>query len=172
MLLLIHNISDLRFSELMDVYRESNVLSGSELYPNVTSEIQLLNAEMDFYHYLRSVFFLQPDSFYAIWEAGGQYRAALRLEPYTDGMLLCGLETAPEARRQGFATTLIEAVIPYLRESNIDTIYSHVSKTNIKSLAVHQKCGFQILKDHAVYSDGSVYHNSYTMIKRTEKTEI
>ena len=172
MLLLIDKLSELRFLDLMDVYRGSNIQNGSKRYPNESHEIQLINAENDFYCYLKSVFFHQPDSLYAIWEAGGHYQAALRLEPYSDGTLLCALETAPGARRQGFAVALIQAVLTYLREANTEKVYSHVAKNNLASIAVHQKCGFQILKNYAVYSDGSVFHNTITLGITLNKSEI
>ena len=172
MLLIIRKLSELHFSKLMNVYRESTTNTGIERYPYYSDEEQRFHAEADFYHYLKSVFFRQPNSFYAIWEDSGDYKAALRLEPYCDGLLLCALETAPEARKEGFATALIEAVLYYLRERNIETVYSHVSKTNIPSMAVHRKCGFQIIKNHAVYSDGSVLHNSLTLAFTYKKSEI
>lgn len=170
MLEIVKTINGLRFSELMYVYNESNALNGSERYPDRTVEHQLLEAEQDFYLYLTSVFFRQTDSFYAIWEEDGRYQSALRLEPYADGYLLCALETAPDARRRGYAAKLISAVQTYLVQTGGSKIYAHVSKKNKPSLAVHRKCGFQIVHDHAVYSDGSVLRNSYTFLYH-EKSE-
>ena len=163
MLLYINKFSALKFSELMNVYKESNIRIGSEEYPDHSPEVQLINAESDFYNYLKTIFFPQPDSYYAIWEEEGRYKAALRLEPYADGFLLSALETAPEVRDKGCATALINAVLEHLRESQNSILYSHVAKSNIASLYVHRKCGFQIIKNYAVHSDGSVFHNSYTM---------
>ena len=156
----------------MAVYFEGNRDNGMDRYPFLSSDEQLRNAESDFYNYLRSVFFRQPDSFYAVWEAEGRYKAALRLEPYSDGLLLCALETAPEDRNRGYATQLIRAVQRYLSELDDGKLYSHVSKRNAASLAVHNKCGFVIMKDYAVYADGSVLHNSYTLVYTYEKSEI
>lgn len=172
MLLIVHKLSELHFSKLMNVYCENIINAGKEHYPYYTYEEQLFWAEADFYNYLETVFFKQPNSFYAIWEEKGEYTAALRLEPYCDGLLLCALETAPEYRKKGFATYLMESVLRYLREQNYGTVYSHVSKSNIPSMNVHQRCGFQIIKNHAVYSDGSVLHNSYTLAFTDQKSEI
>lgn len=171
MLRIVTSTNGLRFSELMHVYSESNALNGSERYPNDTDEQQVLEAEQDFYLYLTSVFFCQSDSFYAIWEEDGRYQSALRLEPFSDGYLLCALETAPDARRRGYAAKLISAVQTYLAQTGGCKIYAHVSKKNKPSLAVHRKCGFQIVHDHAVYSDGSVLQNSYTFLYHHEKSE-
>ena len=172
MLKLIHTISDLNFAELMNVYSESNMLNGAELYGNLTESEQLYMAEMDFYHYLNSVFFRQFDSFYAVWELSGRYISALRIEPYMDGYLLCALETSPQERRKGHACSLIHNVQEYLAEQGSGVLYSHVSKRNPASLRVHTRCGFEAVKDYAVYSDGSVLRNHYTLAYTYRKSEI
>ena len=171
MLRIVHKLNDLRFSELMQVYAETNAVNGKEMYPAHTPFEQLREVELDFYTYLQTVFFCQENSFYAIWEAEGRYLSALRIEPYADGLLLCGLETVPIARQQGYAYKLIIAVINYLAKRGSVTIYSHVSKQNSASLNTHVKCGFSIIKDHAVYSDGSVLHSSYTLAYEYKKSE-
>lgn len=172
MLKLIHSISGLRFSNLMEVYSESNTMNGMEQYAHLADVEQLNAAEMDFYHYLHSVFFRQENSFYAVWEASGKYLSALRVEPYLEGYLLCALETHPLERGKGYARNLIQGVTRYLAEQGSGIIYSHVSKKNGASLGVHRACGFEIIKDHAVYSDGSVLSNNYTLALKYEKSEI
>ena len=171
MLRIVDRMRDLRFAELMDVYIESNTANGTEKYPYSSPFEQLREAETDFYHYLSSVFFRQACSSYFVWEADGRYLSALRLEPYCDGFLLCGLETAPSARRQGCAYNLICATITHLAEQGSGTLYSHVSKKNTASLKVHERCGFYISRDYAVYSDGSVHHNSFTLVCDYKKSE-
>ena len=172
MLKLIQSMSQLNFSNLMSVYSESNAMNGLEQYSHLDTFEQLHSAEMDFYHYLHSVFFRQEKSFYAVWEASGEYLSALRIEPYQDGYLLCALETNPVARGKGYAKRLIHAVIQCLSEQGSGILYSHVSKKNKASLAVHSACGFLAIKDHAVYSDGSVMHNHFTLALEYEKSEI
>ena len=163
MLKLIHAMSDLKFSNLMSVYEESNQLNGMMQYSHHSVVEQLNLIEMDFYHYLVSVFFCQERSFCAVWEVAGQYRSALRIEPYQDGFLLCALETPPHERGKGYARQLIKSVIGHLCEQGRGVLYSHVFKKNEVSLSVHRACGFEIVKDYAVYSDGSVLHNNYTL---------
>ena len=97
--------------------------------------------------------------------------SALRVEPYQSGMLICGLETLPELRRQGYASKLILAVLRYLATIGNMQVFSHVSKRNLSSLGTHLKCGFEILKNHAVYTDGSVLHTSYTLLFEYKKSE-
>lgn len=172
MLKIAHKFSDLNFPELMAVYIDGNRENGRERYRFDTEAVQLRKAEEDFQCYLREVFFCQNDSFYCIWEDDGHYKAALRLEPYSDGYLLCALETAPEARRTGIATALIQNTQEYLSGRGEGRIYSHISKRNTASLATHRKCGFQAIKDYAVYSDGSVLHSHLTYQYRYKKSEI
>ena len=171
MLLIIKSMHQLKFSELMSVYMESNFLNGKERYSDLSQEAQIYEAEQDFYQYLSDVFFRQDRSFYAVWEEDGRYVSALRVEPYQNGMLICGLETLLEVRRQGYASKLILAVLRYLATIGNIQVFSHVSKRNLSSLRTHLKCGFEVLKNYAVYTDGSVLHTSYTLLFECKKSE-
>jgi RimJ/RimL family protein N-acetyltransferase len=152
MLYLAKSLQQLHFGKLMEVYTESNAEKADNA--------GLLQAEQDFYQYLRDCFFTTPGAVYAIWQEQGTYVSALRLEPYKDGLLLEALETAPEHRRRGFACRLIQAVLTEFAENKI---YSHVSKRNLPSLAVHEKCGFWKISDSAAYIDGSVDERAITL---------
>lgn len=152
MLIIAENLHQLDFSQLMQVYREGNEENGADLYPQESKERQLLLAEQDFYRYLQDCFFKTADAVYCVLEEGGRYLAALRLEPYRDGMLLEALETKPEIRRNGCAVRLIGEVTAKVPGK----IYSHISRRNTASIRTHEKCGFQKILDHAVYVDGSV----------------
>ena len=162
---IIRRISDLNFSQLMEVYIEGNTENGQLLYPHLSDNLQIMMAEQDFYNYLTSVFFKTPYAFYAVWEVDGQYKSALRIEPYSDGVLLSALETRPEARRKGYACELINSVCVILAEEGSSKIYSHISKRNIPSLRTHEKCRFSGILDYAVYVDGSVMHNCFTFCR-------
>lgn len=172
MLKIIHNFNNLNFTELMAVYFEGNQENGKCRYCYEPDDVQLRKAEEDFYAYLVDVFFQQADSFYCVLEEQGRYIAALRLEPYREGYLLCALETLPEERNHGYASKLIRLVQQYLSQQGEGVVYSHVSKRNMASLTVHQKCGFRIIKDYAVYSDGSVLHSHHTLEYKYKKSEI
>ena len=161
MLLIARGFNTLSFGKLMEVYREGNLENGREFWPAEPPGRQLALAEQDFYDYLRRTFFVAPGTFYAVWEENGQYISALRMEPYQDGFLLSGLETAPQHRRRGYAVKLIEAVLGYMGSCRI---YSHVSKRNAASLRTHEACGFRKISDHAVYADGSVLSTSVTLM--------
>ena len=154
---------DLRFSELMDVYSDSN-LEKAEEWPNMPRGFALQLAEQDFRQYLLEVFFKTPDAILAVWEHQGHYVSALRLEPYKDGLLLEGLETAPEHRKCGYAADLILAVQAYLAEQGVVKLYSHVEKRNVASRRTHETCGFYEISDRAVYISGSVDYRCCTYL--------
>ena len=159
MLYLADKLHKLNFTQLMAVYTEGNEKNGEELWPELSWEQQLLRAEQAFYQYLAEGFFPVSDAVYAIWVENGTYVSALRLEPYEDGLLLEALETAPQYRRRGYGEKLIRAVLGAFPRR----IYSHVSKKNIPSLAIHKKCGFVQVLDYAKYIDGSVARNAVTL---------
>lgn len=161
MLIIAEHLRDLSFGMLMEVYREGNLENGKDFWPKESPERQLALAEQDFYDYLSQTFFRVPEAYYALWAVDGCYVSALRMEPYRDGVLLTGLETAPEQRRRGYAKALIRAV---LAARNHGKVYSHVSKRNQASLGTHAACGFQKILDHAVYADGSILTSSVTLL--------
>ena len=155
MLLIMKRLEELDFSALMDVYIEGNREKAEE-YGNGG----LLQAEREFFDYLREDFFRQKDAFYAVWQVAGQYVSALRLEPHNDGWLLEALETVPDHRRKGYAKALMHAVLDYMGPA---VVYSHVSRRNAASLRTHYACGFQKHLDHVVYLDGSVSNRAITL---------
>lgn len=160
LLLVVEKMGDLNFRQLMDVYQEGNLEDAAEFFPNVPENQWPLLAEQSFYQYLREIFFATEGALYAIWVVEGRYVSALRLEPYQDGLLLEALETAPQLRNRGYACALIRAALCYAAGTKV---YSHVSKKNYASLAVHKKCGFHRIAEHAVYADGSVLQSSCTL---------
>lgn len=148
MLIIAKSMGGLSFGALVTVYGES---------------LQTLSQEQDFYYYLNDCFFRMAGARYLIWQEEGQYLSALRVEPYRDGFLLNGLETAPEHRGKGYAAALIRATQDYLRKQGTACLYSHVEKKNTPSLMVHRKCGFEVLSDRAVFLDGSADCRSVTL---------
>ena len=165
MLYLATKLQQLNFSQLMAVYEEGNRENAAAFFPELSAGQQMLQAEQSFYQYLQEGFFPVEGAVYAIWVENGTYVSALRLEPYEDGLLLEALETAPAERRKGYAERLIRSV----QEQFAQKIYSHVSKRNTASLAVHQKCGFRQVLDYAKYIDGSVVRSAVTLCYRQIK---
>ena len=156
-------MSQLNTEQLMGVYLQSNLEYGSRHFPDRDESVQLQLAEDGFLNYLREDFFRQRDAVYAVWICDSRYKAALRLELYRDGLLLEALETAPSARRQGYACQLLQSVLDYLQESRFKRVYSHIDKKNIPSIGVHCKCGFQRISETATFIDGTITVNSCTM---------
>lgn len=163
MLCVISSMSQLNIEQLMAVYAEGNVENGKANFPNFSHDEQIKMAERDFVDYLRQDFFQQKDAAYYVWVIDGIYRAALRLEPYKDGLLLEALETAPDHRRKGYAYNLLREALDCHKNTTVKRLYSHVSKRNIPSLKIHEKCGFYLLKESAILIDGTVTQNSCTM---------
>jgi len=163
LLYVISSMSQLNTEQLMAVYSEGNIENADAFFPDFSREEQIKKAESAFVDYLREDFFQQKGAAYYVWESDGVYRSALRLEPYLDGLLLEALETAPDSRRKGYGYALICAVLSHLKGKSVGPIYSHVSKRNVPSLKIHEKCGFQRIKESAAYIDGTVTQNSCTM---------
>ncbi len=168
MLEIINALDKLPFGELMCVYEEGNRENGAERYPKLSANLQLLEAEQDFYAYLKC-FFKQDDSFYALWRQDGMLVSALRIEPYQDGWLLAALETKPDQRNRGFAKALMTELLSYLEETNRLPAYSHIGKRNLSSQMVHITCGFQEILPYSVYADGRAndFCKTYCYNKKT-----
>ena len=157
MLILARHMGELSFSGLMEVYRGSNQEKAG-----YQEGIFLLREEQRFYDYLTQVFFRTSGARYAIWQENGRYTAAARLEPYRNGQLLAGLETAPDLRRRGYGQKLLLAILESLPQGTV--LYSHVDKHNEASLALHSKTGFQRISESAVYIDGSADSRCCTFV--------
>lgn len=162
MLKIVRSIQELDFNQLKAVYAQSCQENGALNYPHYPIFQQQLFAEQDFLGDLQC-FFQDVNAFCALWVIDGNYASALRMEPYGDGYLVEGLETAPCYRKKGFAKLLLTAVLKELRIYGSVSVYSHIEKINAASLAVHIACGFEKIRDCAVYADGSVSQNACTM---------
>ena len=167
MLILAHSLRELRFGALMGVYLQGNQEKAERDYPEEPAGAGLRLAEEDFYRYMRECFFRTPGAAYALWEEGGSYVSALRLEPYRDGVLVNALETAPQQRRKGYASRLLEAVLGTLD----GPVYSHVAKSNLPSLALHERLGFRRIQETALYLDGSLDRRACTLRWMREESE-
>lgn len=159
MVIMASRIRDISFSSLMEVYRQSNQENARHAYFQEPKAVGLRLAEEDFREYLKA-FFRTPGAVCAIWIEAGRYVSALRLEPWRDGLLLTGLETAPEHRGKGYAQKLIRSALEYFP---MQKMYSHVRKDHFSSLRAHRRCGFEILSDCARFLDGSADHRAFTL---------
>ena len=162
MLKIIKNLDDIDFRQLMNVYEQTNCQTGRLEYPKLSENLQIIYAEQDFYAFLET-FFRTQNAMYCVWQVGGIYSSVLRLEPYQDGMLIEAVETALAERQKGYAFALLKSVIAYLSMNGKGKLYAHIEKENVASLRLHQKCGFTIVADDAVYIDGIHHLDSYTL---------
>lgn len=160
MLEVFDSLKNLNFQMLMDVYAQSNRENAEVYFPQLSEPQGVAMVEQQFYTFLQEVFFKTRDSRYCVWLADGKYVSALRLEPYRDGLLLEALETAPEQRHKGYGRRLMQAALGQIQGK---PVYSHVGKRNAASLALHMGCGFEKIRDCAVYIDGSVSQNAVTL---------
>ena len=145
MLKIVTSLGQLNTEQFLAVYRESN---------------RAFSEENRMLSYLGEDFFSIHGAVCALWVVDGRYVSALRIEPYQDGYLISGLETASDARRKGYAKNLVQAVIGQYRLP----IYSHIAKNNKPSLNLHFACGFEICSDSATLLDGTVTQNYCTMV--------
>ena len=153
---------ELDFRRLTDVYEDSNRQLGHTRYRNEHDTQQLLMAEQDLYFYLKE-FYKTQGAYCAVWQEGAVYISALRIEPFRDGLLLNGLETIPHMRRRGYGFMLVEAVLTDIRSRTTLPVYSHIDKSNVASLLLHEKAGFARISDQATFLDGSVQNSAYTL---------
>ena len=167
MLKIVTKLSELNISQLKLVYEETINCLAKSTYADLHDNLQILNAEQDFYSDVNA-FFCVKGAEYAVWVAEGRYISAIRLEPVDDGYLLTSFETIPAARGKGIGKKLLSAVVEHVAHLEETCIYSHVDEMNLPSLKVHLYCGFQSLGKPAVFVDGSVHkdHITYVFTKR------
>ena len=162
MLKLYRSPKGLDIHQLGLIYSESIAQKAENSYGHMSSFDAHQRAESDFYDGVMD-FFTAKNVFYAVWEVDGRFVAALRIEPYSDGLIVSGLEVKLDVRKNGYGSALISAVIEYLHDSGCQKLYSHVDRSNAASLRVHEKAGFQKIMNHAVFLDGAVSSRTYTL---------
>ncbi len=161
MLIQIQDISQISYSAVMDLYSQDLRESAEKDYPSMSAPEALLAAEQDFYSFLADVFFQTPQACMYVWREDGKWVSCLRLEPYEDGLLICGITTDPACRRCGYARMLLEAVL----EMVDCPVYAHVEKSNEPSLALHSRCGFIRQLEYAKMLNGEMLHNFCTFYR-------
>lgn len=152
-------------AELIRIYTESIDAQVSGKSGDSRQENRNL-AEDAFLDYIRYDFYRTKGACCLVWYENGIAVSALRLEPYRDGYLLCGLETAPQDRGRGYAGKLISACVDHLVAKNVTHLYSHVHKRNRISLRLHEKYSFIIISDTGALLDGSVSSMYFTLKRK------
>ena len=171
MLLRITRFEDIDKRKLMDVYAESNFENTDYFFPDETDKKKAVSmVEAGFLDFLKNEYFTHSESEYCVWSENGVWVCAFRLYHAEDDLYyVCGLETHPDYRRQGYASKLVRAVQDELKVGGAFRMYSSVHKKNTASLKFHEKCGFAIVSDvgHDYYY-GDDDENEYGLEYRYE----
>ena len=147
-LLIFHDLSNLNWTQLFAVYRESSTENAAEWYPDLPKEEALAKYEEGFQNYLLGDFGAEHGTLFVL-EKDGVYRSALRLLPQNqNAFLIEALETHPKDREKGFGKRILQETMLYLhRHYPGCTVCSHVSQKNIISIQTHRAAGFSGSKD-------------------------
>ncbi len=152
MLIEITSYNDIDARKLMDIYAESNRENVDYFYPDMSDKrAALALVEERFLGFLKTDFFVHPNSSYYILEEEGIWVSALRLSLVEDCQCrryyMEAIETRPSFRLKGFASKLVYDVIQKLKAKGPFVLCDCVSKHNEQSLKTHLKCGFQIVSN-------------------------
>jgi ribosomal protein S18 acetylase RimI-like enzyme len=149
MLIKATNYSDLDPEKLMAVYAESNYENTDYFFPDeADKEAAVRKVEAGFLDFLQNEFFVQAEAAYWILEKNGVWVSALRTCQIQEGLYyLEALETRPDQRRQGTASSLLAGVTEALKKDGPFRLCDCVGKKNTASLKTHEKCGFQIVSE-------------------------
>lgn len=169
MLLEITSYDDIDTRKLMDLYVEGNIENADDFYPDMANKSAALAlVEEGFLNFLKTDFFVRPNSTYYILEEDGVWVSALRLslveKHECSRYYMEALETRPCSRRKGYASKLLNEVIASLKHEGSFILCDCVSKHNEPSLKTHLKCGFQIASTECFdYLQNQADHHCYGM---------
>lgn len=155
MLKIVRNSGELDVSRLKNVYDETIIAQKLEYSEFIEG----------LYDFLRI-----NDVAIFIRQLENEYVCALRLEPYRQGYLISWLETRKDFRNAGHAKALLRDVLSWCCENGKVPVYTHVLKSNLRSLNVFTGCDFEITGKPAVLLDGSVSSAYHTLIYKKEPT--
>ena len=153
--MIIHRItafSEIDKRQLMDLYSEANRENIPYFYPDIEDEQEALQlVEKEFLHYMEEEFLPVPGNECWVLEENGTWISALRLYRIRERFFyLEAVETHPDHRRRGYGEKLLYSLIRHLKESGSFTLCDCVSKKNIPSIRLHEKCGFAIVSDEGM----------------------
>lgn len=148
MLIRITHPEEVDKDKLMSIYAEGNLENTDYFYPEIADKAEAIKlVENDFCNFVKTEF-LNGANIYYVLEIDGVWVSALRLNFLDDGFYyLEALETAPNYRKQGYATKLLTSVIDELKSKGKFKICDCVGKKNAASLATHKKCGFKLVSE-------------------------
>ena len=156
------DITEISYTQMCEIYETTILADAATNFGAMDSNLAVILAQQDLYGYLRQVFFKVSGARCGFWIVDDVACAALRIEPYDEGYLISGLETAPDKRRKGYAEALVRSTVAYLFAEGVLRVYAHVMKENISSMNLHSKVGFQKISEKATFIDGTVSADACT----------
>lgn len=141
------------YSLVHNVYMESCIGNAKEYcsekgaFTDEEFESTLKNEIENFVNFFQK-FFATADNKYYVLEENGIPLCAARLSKIDNFYYLEALETAPEHRKKGYATRLLNDIINLYSLKGAVDIRDCVNKKNTASLATHKKCGFTIAQEN------------------------
>lgn len=135
MLNIVTQIDESTISRLLSVYSESM----NDMKINFASDAEMCAAYTSF---LRD-FVKNPKQLIIVEASDDEWVSALRaIETMEGHWFLEAVETKPEERKKGFGKDLLRHTIDYLKNIGMTELTCTISKNNVKSQALHGKCGF------------------------------
>ena len=128
-------IDENAISRLLSVYSESM----NEMKIHFANDAEMCEAYASF---LRD-FVKNPKQLILVEVFHDEWISALRaIEAIEGHWFLEAVETKPEERKKGFGKDLLVHTIDYLKNIGMRELTCTISKNNLKSQALHRKCGF------------------------------
>ena len=144
-----HMTKEEMYRMVHNVYSEASYEIAKDKHPEMQDLSKAIQEEEQYFvEKFLGKFMSKDENTYYVWEENGEWVSALRLTKLDGFYFMEALETAPEHRGKGYASELIKALIQKFKEYEQVVIRSNVRKTNIASLATHEKCGFVIEEEN------------------------
>ena len=135
MLNLVAQVDENAVFQLMSLYSESM----KKIKKHFTSDAEMCEAYASFLQ----DFVKNPKQLILVEVSDDEWVSALRaIETMEGHWFLEAVETKPEKRKKGFGKNLLYHTIDYLKNIGMKELTCTISKNNLKSQALHKKCGF------------------------------
>lgn len=167
MIKVVKDYKDMDFNKFFEIYKNISKKDLKDYYPRLGFEEGIKEYKIEYSDFIKE-FLKSPNNSVVINIKEDIYFSAFRLitlNKEESEFYLEALETHNDYFNKGHATELISETLKLLSYDKKIKIGSAIKKTNIASLRTHEKCGFKIYKDYAVFEDeGIIKHkDSFTM---------
>lgn len=167
MIKIVKDYREIDFDKLFEIYKNISKKDLKDYYPRLEFEEGIKEYKIEYREFIKD-FLKSPDNSVVINIKEDIYLSAFRLitlNKEESKFYLEALETHNDHFNKGYASELISKTLKLLSFDKEIIVESAIKKTNIASLRTHEKCGFKIYKDYAVFEDeGIIKHkDSFTM---------